>query len=63
MSGIYGTLGTPKLRRALALALILHNDYRTHSDLKRIIVEQIRLLEAEIKIPPALSSLQEIRDE
>jgi len=55
-------IGTPRMRRALALAVDLHNDYRTHPELKRIIVQLIQCIERELEIPDEKSIAHELSD-
>jgi len=42
--------GTPRVRRALALAIVLQNDYRTPDELKRVVADLVHTLELELGI-------------
>ena len=42
--------GTPRVRRALALAIVLQNDYRTPEELRRVVADLVHTLELELGI-------------
>jgi hypothetical protein len=42
--------GTPRVRRALALAIVLQNDSRTPDELKRVVADLVHTLELELGI-------------
>lgn len=52
-------IGTPRLRRALALALVIHNDYRTSPPIRKVAAQIVVCLEREMGITEEQSAVRE----
>jgi hypothetical protein len=52
-------IGTPRLRRALALALVIHNDYRTSPSIRKLAAQIVVCLEREMGISEDQSAVGE----